>query len=293
MNQVLENITKDLNNKLENFQADEKDLLKYLEFQSRFYQGRSFKNSLLVFMYKPSAEIVATYKQWKDVHNRIVVACIVCREFANAKCTCEEIAKPQRIPQLRPIIVENKNDEEDTNIFYREYNVFDISDTEPLNDEGLEVVNPNKPLILTGSEGHEILMLASIFIEKSGWDYHLSRPIPSGANGYTLEKNKEIVIAPNPIKQQAKTTIHELAHFNLHLKDDFNYLDCRGLAEVQAESVAFTVFKFLGLDSSEYSLNYIKGWASDDLKEFKESLKEIVETSQKIIKDLGLTEGQI
>lgn len=293
MNQVLENITKDLNNKLENFQADEKDLLKYLEFQSRFYQGRSFKNSLLVFMYKPSAEIVATYKQWKDVHNRIVVACIVCREFANAKCTCEEIAKPQRIPQLRPIIVENKNDEEDKKIFYREYNVFDISDTEPLNDEGLQVLNPNKPLILTGSEGHEILMLASIFIEKSGWDYHLSRPIPSGANGYTLEENKEIVIAPNPIKQQAKTTIHELAHFNLHLKDDFNYLDCRGLAEVQAESVAFTVFKFLGLDSSDYSLKYIKGWASDDLKEFKESLKEIVETSQKIIKDLGLTEGQI
>ncbi len=288
MNQVLENITKDLNNKLENLQTDEKELLEYLEFQSRFYQGRSFRNSLLVFMYKPSAEIVATYKQWKNDHNRIVVACTVCREFANNKCTCEEITKPVRIPQLRPIIID---DEDEKKIFYRSFKVFDISDTEPLNDEGLEVLNPNKPLILTGSEGHEILMLASIFIEKSGWDYHLSRPIPSGANGYTLKENKEIVIAPNPIKQQAKTTIHELAHFHLHIDDEFDYLNCRGLAEVQAESVAFTVFKFLGLDSSDYSLKYIKGWASDDLKEFKASLKEIVETSQKIIKDLGLTEG--
>ncbi len=288
MNQVLENITKDLNNKLENFQTDEKELLQYLEFQSRFYQGRSFRNSLLVFMYKPSAEIVATYKQWKNDHNRIVVACIVCREFANNKCTCEEITKPVRIPQLRPIIID---DEDEKKIFYRSYKVYDISDTEPLNDEGLRVVNPNKPLILNGSEGHEILMLASIFIEKSGWDYHLSRPIPSGANGYTSKEVKEIVIAPNPIKQQAKTTIHELAHFHLHLDDEFDYLNCRGLAEVQAESVAFTVFKFLGLDSSDYSLKYIKGWASDDLKEFKASLKEIVETSQRIIKDLGLTEG--
>ena len=292
MNAVLEKIATDLNTKLENLQANEKDLIDYLEFQSRFYQGRSFKNSLLVFMYKPSAEIVATYKQWKDEHNRIVVACIVCREFANTKCTCEEIAKPQRIPQLRPIIVENKNDEEDKKIFYREYTVFDISDTEPLNDKGLQVHNPNRPLILTGSEGHEILMSASIFIEKSGWNYFLKRPIKSGANGYTDKENKEIVIAPNPVKQQAKTTIHELAHFNLHLEDDFNYLSCRGLAEVQAESVAFTVLKFLGLDSSDYSLNYIKGWASDDLKEFKSSLKEIVETSQKIIKDLELTQGE-
>ena len=290
MNQVLENITTELNSKLENFQTDEKELLEYLEFQSRFYQGRSFRNSLLVFMYKPSAEIVATYKQWKDDHNRIVVACIVCREFANAKCTCEEITKPVRIPQLRPIIIEDEETEE-KKIFYRSYNVFDISDTEPLNDKGLRVLNPNTPLILNGSDGGEILMLASIFIEKEGWDYHLSRPIPGGANGYTLKENKEIVIAPNPVKQQAKTTIHELAHYHLHIDDEFDYLNCRGLAEVQAESVAFTVFKFLGLDSSDYSLKYIKGWASDDLKEFKESLKVIVETSQTIIKDLGLTEG--
>jgi len=292
MNSVIEKITTDLNNKLENLQADEKDLVAYLEFQSRFYQGRSFRNSLLVFMYQPSADVVATYKQWKDTHNRIVVACTVCREFANSKCTCEEISKPQRIPQLRPIIVEDKKDEDEVKVFYREYTVFDISNTEPLNEKGLQVHNPNRPLILTGSEGQEILISASIFIEKSGWDYYLKRPVQSGANGYTDKENKEIVIAPNPIKQQAKTTIHELAHFNLHLNDEFDYLNCRGLAEVQAESVAFTVFKFLGLDSSDYSLNYIKGWASDDLKEFRNSLKEIVETSQKIIKDLELTQGE-
>ena len=73
--------------------------------------------------------------------------------------------------------------------------------------------------------------------------------------------------------------------------DDFDYLNCRGLAEVQAESVAFTVMKFLGLVSSDYSIAYIRGWGSDDFKEFKSSLKVIVETSQKIIQDLQLHEG--
>ena len=93
--------------------------------------------------------------------------------------------------------------------------------------------------------------------------------------------------------QQAKTTIHELAHYHLHLEDDFNYLQCRDLAEVQAESVAYTVLKFLGLNSSDYSVKYIIGWANDDLEIFKSSLKDIVETSQKIINDLELTQGEI
>ena len=292
----LKKITEELDSKIQNFQEDKEGLLKYLEFQSKFYRGRSFHNSLLIFMFKENSELVATYKQWKTIHNRIVVACIVCREFANAKCTCEEITKPQAIPQLRPIHITQDKDgnpieKDEQFVFFRAYTVFDIEDTEPLNDKGLRVKNPNAPIILNGSDGGEVLMLASIFIEKNGWDYHLSRPIPSGANGYTRKDTKEIVIAPNPIKQQAKTTLHELAHYHLHLDDDFDYLNCRGLAEVQAESVAFTVMKFLGLDSSDYSIAYIRGWGSDDFKEFKSSLKVIVETSQKIIKDLELHEG--
>ena len=108
-------------------------------------------------------------------------------------------------------------------IFYRSYYVFDISDTEPLNDKGLEVHNPNRPIKLSGKSGQEILMLSSIFIEQQGWKYTFLG-IPSGANGYTDWTNKEIRIAPNmETLQQAKTTIHELAHFNLHEEsENFN-----------------------------------------------------------------------
>jgi len=295
MNEVLQKITDSLNDKLENFQTDEKELLKYLEFQSRFYQGRSFRNSLLIFMKKPDAEIVATYKQWKNDHNRIVVACIVCRAFAKAKCECIERQAPTRIDQLRPIFIETsekENEKEKTSIYFRNYFVFDISDTEPLNDKGLKVINPNSPIELTGSSGKEILILASIFIEKQGWKYTF-QPTGSNAKGYTDHLEKEIRISNNmETLQQAKTTIHELAHFNLHSPDDFDYLNCRDIAEVQAESVAYTVLRFLGLDSSEYSVRYIIGWANNDLKLFRDNLKDIVETSQKIINDLQLTEGQ-
>jgi len=44
----LKKITEELDNKIQNFQEDKEGLLKYLEFQSKFYRGRSFHNSLLI-----------------------------------------------------------------------------------------------------------------------------------------------------------------------------------------------------------------------------------------------------
>ena len=103
--------------------------------------------------------------------------------------------------------------------------------------------------------------------------------------------SKEIKIKNADVKQMAKTTIHELSHFHLHGLD-FDYKECRGIAEVQAESVAYTVLRFLGLDSSDYSIRYIIGWSEGDTKRFSNSLKEIVATSQQNIEDLNQTEGE-
>ena len=257
---------------------------------------RSVNNQLLIWFFGGEDTIqVMGYQQFINKLNRIVVACIVCRAFAKAKCECIERTAPTRIDQLRPIFIdtsEKEDTKEKTSIYFRSYYVFDISDTEPLNDKGLKVINPNSPIKLTGSSGKEILELASTYIKKQGWKYTF-KPTGSNANGYTDHLGKEIRIADNmETLQQAKTTIHELAHFNLHSPDDFDYLNCRDIAEVQAESVAYTVLRFLGLDSSDYSVRYIIGWANNDLKLFRDNLKDIVETSQKIINDLQLTEGQ-
>ena len=59
----LKKITEELDNKIQNFQEDKEGLLKYLEFQSKFYRGRSFHNSLLIFMFKDLCEYYWSNKE--------------------------------------------------------------------------------------------------------------------------------------------------------------------------------------------------------------------------------------
>lgn len=52
----------------------------------------------------------------------------------------------------------------------------------------------------------------------------------------------------------------------------------------QAESIAFVVCQYLGLDTSEYSFGYISSWSSGkDVKELKASLETIRSTSNEMI----------
>ena len=52
----------------------------------------------------------------------------------------------------------------------------------------------------------------------------------------------------------------------------------------QAESVAYVVCKYFGLDTSDYSFGYIAGWSSGrETKELKASLETIRETSNSMI----------
>lgn len=73
--------------------------------------------------------------------------------------------------------------------------------------------------------------------------------------------------------QTIKTLLHEIAHGELHTSDDKK---SKSTKEVEAESVAFIVSNYYGIDTSDYSFGYLAGWSSDkELKEFKESLNTI------------------
>lgn len=84
-------------------------------------------------------------------------------------------------------------------------------------------------------------------------------------------------------KQTIKTLVHELTHSILHRKGLETDTD-RRTREVQAESVAYVVCDYLGIDTSDYSFEYIASWSSGkDIKELKASLDIIMETAKKII----------
>ena len=82
--------------------------------------------------------------------------------------------------------------------------------------------------------------------------------------------------------ENLSTLIHEIAHSILH-EDEHN---SRNQAEVEAESVAFVVSTFLGLDTSDYSFPYIVGWEENDVDLLRQSLQRIKTTSNSLITQL-------
>lgn len=56
---------------------------------------------------------------------------------------------------------------------------------------------------------------------------------------------------------------------------------------IEAESVAYTVCQYFGIDTTEYSFGYIAGWSKEHKpEELRNSLSAIGSTAQKIIDQL-------
>lgn len=127
-------------------------------------------------------------------------------------------------------------------------------------------------------------------------------PVPIGfedvagdALGYYHLVDKRIAIQEDMSQLQTmKTAIHEIAHAVLHDRDSKREADLpsekwkdRHTKEVEAESVAYTICKHYGLDTSNYSFEYIAGWSSDrELPELKSSLNTIRSTSSSLITEI-------
>lgn len=86
------------------------------------------------------------------------------------------------------------------------------------------------------------------------------------ADGHTDPLAKEIVVSESFQHDQAGTfavLAHEVAHALLHMEGDYDYQGHRGVAETEAESVAFMVAEFFGVTMADTSFHYVAGWAKD------------------------------
>ncbi|MCQ2080590.1 MAG: ImmA/IrrE family metallo-endopeptidase [Lachnospiraceae bacterium] len=162
--------------------------------------------------------------------------------------------------------------------------VFDYSQT-----EGRELPSIGVDELIGNVEGFEKLIAAleeisPVPVERAAID--------SGAKGYFSPSEQKIVLQEGMSEiQTVKTLIHETAHALLHDKDGAKIEGVEGTdgksrnsKEVEAESVAYTVCDYLGIDTGDYSFGYIAGWSQGrELKELKESMETIRKTASKII----------
>lgn len=159
---------------------------------------------------------------------------------------------------LAPVTRRVRDDRDDAEeqerrvVGFRVVSVFDVSQTdgEPLPDFG--------PRLLTGDGDAHVLESAISMIETEGYSYSLGEL--RGPNGVTKPGTKEVIVDTHLDGAQViKTTIHELAHVLMHA--DTAEVACRGRVEVEAESVAYVVCGVSGMDTTNYSVQYVARWA--------------------------------
>ena len=246
----------------------------FLQVQSQFH-NYSFNNAMLIFLQRPDATRVAGFNTWKNKFERTVmrgekgIGILAPVPYKYEK-DVEILNKETGQKELQKKTVEG--------IRFKKVTVFDVKQT-----EGKEL-----PEICRELQGNSISASQVVKAIKEVSDVPVvEKAIESGAKGYYSRMENIIAYKEGmSMDQNAKTLIHEYAHSQLHSTEASALLD-RATKEVQAESVAYIVCNRFGIETSEYSFEYLASWSSGkDLKELKESFDLIQKTSNKIIEKI-------
>ena len=275
------------------FQSDK--YAEYLRTMSRFH-SYSVRNTILIHMQRPDATAVAGFNAWKKKFQRNVkkgekgITILAPTPFKKKieEKKLDPVTKSPMLDHDGNVIMEEKEVEIP---LFRPVKVFDVSQT-----EGKPLPQLSSPL--TGEvQNYEIFMEA----------LRRTSPVPiainpireEGVDGFLDLDARDITVKEGMGQMQTvRTTIHEIAHAVLHLKEQ-NRLSAtagteqetkpkdRNTKEVEAESVSYAVCQYFGLQTGEYSFGYIAGWSSEkSLPELKASLETIGRTANQLINDI-------
>lgn len=141
--------------------------------------------------------------------------------------------------------------------------VFDVSQTEgdPLPQNPVP-----DPVALDGPAPDGMRAGLESVIDEHGFTVQHDASL-RGEDGHTNHRTSTINITPgHSDAQEALTLAHETAHMLLHSPEQHSPDQPlhRGVAEVEAESVAYLVASQLGYDTSANSFPYVTGWAGTE-----------------------------
>jgi hypothetical protein len=206
---------------------------RWLRAQRSFHRY-SFSNTLLILRQFPEATRVAGFHSWRQVGRFVRKGE---RGIAILAPVTRRVEAEENPDALMPVVTG-----------FRAAYVFDVSQTEgePL------------PEIVHRLDGDDPAG-ASVLLEKvaAGLGFSVTLTVlPGERNGDCSHEARRIRISDHLAPaHQVKTLAHELAHAILHER-----FEDRGLAELEAESVAYIVCQELALDSGTYSFGYLASW---------------------------------
>ena len=259
----------------------------YLKVMSRFHRY-SLNNTVLIAMQNPEASLVAGYHAWQKRFERNVLKGEKAIRII-APVEEKRLVEKEKIDPIskKPVLDSHGNpvleEQEVTVKRFRVVPVFDVSQT-----EGREL--PTLAKELEGNVRDYDLLFESL---------QAVSPVPiefkamkAGKDGYYHLKDKIIALRQGMSEiQTLATAIHEISHAKLHDRDP-QQRGSKGTEiekdqrtqEVEAESIAYAVCQYYGIETADNSFGYLAGWSSGkELSELKASLQTIRDTASNLI----------
>ena len=267
---------------------------RYLSVMSKFHRY-SVNNTMLIYMQKPDATLVAGYNKWQQFERHVKRGehgiTIIAPTPYKKKIEEQKLDPDTHAPILDAdgkAVMEEKEIEIP---MFRPVKVFDLSQTDgkPL---------PELASALSGTVPHYEAFLEAM--RRSAPVPIEFEPMADDIDGYFSPDQQRIAIREGMSEvQTVSTVVHETAHSKLHdydkaqeeaaragNKEPPNEKD-RNTKEVEAESISYAVCQYFGIQTGENSFGYIASWShGKELPELRASLETINKTSCELITDI-------
>ncbi|WP_344065691.1 ArdC-like ssDNA-binding domain-containing protein [Microbacterium pumilum] len=248
------------------------DWKRALEFTAHF-RSRSFNNTLLIWaqhaaafeagmVTQPMPTYVAGFRQWEDLGRRVVAGQHGYMIFAPRTARFATSTPLDASSWRRLATRERPRSGETVRVGVtgsRPAYAWDITQT-----TGPPVTEPPGPQLLRGDAPTGLWVGLATLVEEEGFSLSLAAGAAAldGASGRTDFSRRHVEVREDmDAAARTKTLAHELAHIRLH-NPGSEAMPHRGIGEVEAESVALIVAAAHGMDTQEYTIPYVAGWAT-------------------------------
>ncbi|WP_283676582.1 ArdC-like ssDNA-binding domain-containing protein [Clostridium perfringens] len=291
------------NKKIEQYQADPKEMAEFAKFMSRIHNYSPLNLSLIDEQFK-GAIAVASYEGWQKLGFQVQKGERGIGIYAHAPVTIfidengeqktlREATKEEKIKIQNGELTSRKIEH-----FKKGY-VFDVSQTNAT-EADLPKIFPNRvwnfkiddiSLVQLEKGVADVADKLNISIQDMKESTIGELGTARGAYVQYLDGKEEIALnSRNSRTQNLAVSIHELAHKRLHNKNEKGSEYSTPVKEFQAEMTSFVVCNNYGIDTSEQTIPYIASWTKNNEKinpkEFRQIMKEVSATAMEFIETI-------
>jgi hypothetical protein len=249
---------------------------------ARRFHTYSANNVWMILSQRPAATRVAGYRRWQSLGRHVLAGEHGIAILAPVSYKPGKTAPTEQAEAPAPIATTGSTPDGERRVIlgFRVAHVFDIDQT------GGAALPEVVPAVLDGDVPAELWDRLEELLYDSG--FRLLRGNTGTANATTSFLTQTVVVGTGLAPAQAaKSLAHEVAHTMLHDGTEYER-GCRGVAEVEAESVAYLVCAAAGMATDAYSFPYVARWSDGDVALVRTTAERVVGCARRLVTALGL-----